>query len=79
MSDTPRTDAALDEGYLHITELGRMRKHAEQLERELDAWQSMACELAERLKMFGLCIPPEQPFGWQELLADFEKLKGVKP
>ena len=46
---------------------------------ELDVWQSMACSLAERLKMFGLCIPPEQPFGWRELLADFEKLKGVKP
>lgn len=93
MSDSPRTNAAYAANIGHPLRMARMLDHARHLERELreaqadlgaaqhelDVWQSMACSLAERLKMFGLCIPPEQPFGWQELLADFEKLKGVKP
>mgnify|MGYP003553648363 CR=1 FL=1 len=93
MSDTPRTESVREANIGHPLRMIRMIEHARQLERklresqadlgaaqhELDVWQSMACSLAERLKMFGLCIPPEQPFGWQELLADFEKLKGVKP
>ena len=93
MSDTPRTDSVREANIGHPLRMTRMIYHAEQLElelresqadlgaaqHELDVWQSMACSLAERLKMFGLCVPPEQPFGWQELLADFEKLKGVKP
>lgn len=93
MIGTPRTDAVREANIGHPLRMIRMIDHARKVElelreaqadlgaaqHELDVWQSMACSLAERLKMFGLCIPPEQPFGWQELLADFEKLKGVKP
>lgn len=93
MIGTPRTDAVREANIGHPLRMIRMIDHARKVElelreaqadlgaaqHELDVWQSMACSLAERLKMFGLCIPPEQPFGWRELLADFEKLKGVKP
>jgi len=95
VSDTPRTDGMepCEPPYNGVPGLHVPKAFARQLERELrdtqaqlgaaqhelDVWQCMACSLAERLRMFGLCIPPEEPFGWRELLAEFEKLKGVKP
>lgn len=76
MTDTPRTETVRKANIGHPLRMIRMTDHARELERELNQWKAMSCSLAERLKMFGLCIPPEEPFGWRELLADFEELNG---
>lgn len=68
MSDTPRTDAVREAGRGHPLRMIRMTEHAKKLERELNAWQSMACELAEVVRK------TSDRDG--ELLYRFEQLKG---
>ena len=73
MSDTPRTDAVIGKGFLHITKLGNMTDHARELERELNQWKSLCVEFAARNQ--GVADEDCKLMDEFERLA-FDKLKG---